>query len=130
MTDIARTTITLTKYYWEKLEKLVDKFAPTRAQVMSKIIENYIDSPNYIALINQYTEEIKQKEEEAARKEAKVPEIIEQRITEVLGAANKFTLDTFLRYLNIDEKFFFKNNQIWAQKFKYQLEGNIIIKTT
>ncbi|MHA1292647.1 MAG: hypothetical protein ACTSQJ_08285 [Promethearchaeota archaeon] len=128
MTNTVRTTVTLTQYYMNKIEKLVGSFSTTRAQVMSKIIENFIDSKKYINIINQIKMEKEVEKKERAKKEAKRPEIIEQRIKKILAGADEIPLDSFLKYLNIEEDFFYEKVAKWSLKYKFKVLNNKIFR--
>ena len=121
MTDTTRTTVTLTTSIMDLVEDLVGVFGATRAQVISNIVDYFLnDSKNFSLL----------KELRKRKRKLKHPEdiIIEHKINILLKGANKVPLDSFLNYLDIEESYFYEKNHIWSQKFKYYLEDNKIIK--
>ena len=131
MTDTTRTTVTLTEYYMERIDRLVGKFATTKAQVISKIVERFLDSNVYFDIIKQIEQEEQEKEDVEKRKEkelAKKPEIYKQKIKNVLSGANKIPIEEFLDYLNIDSTFFFDHLPKWKEEFNFTYEDNKIIR--
>jgi len=128
MTETTRTTVTLTPNYMDKIEELVGAFATTKAQVISKIVEKFFDSPENLALIENLRKEKKKKEDQRIKEEAKNPALIDKRITNVLTSANKIPIDSFLTYLKIDIEFFYDNLPKLKEKYKIRLVNNKIIK--
>ena len=121
MTDTTRTTVTLTTSIMNLVEDLVGVFGATKAQVISNIVEYFLnDSKNFTLL----------KELRARKRKLKHPDdtTIEHKINILLKGANKIPLDSFLNYLEIEESYFYEKNHIWSQKFKYHLEDNKIVK--
>ncbi|MGQ4873779.1 MAG: hypothetical protein ACP6IY_06875 [Promethearchaeia archaeon] len=115
MTDTQRTTITLTDFYWRKIERLVGKFASTKAQVISKIVENYLDSEAYYNYIKNLEEESKKlgpKEEE-----------IHLKLTNYISwAADGILLESFIsdimEILNVNRKFVLLKMSEWLKEFR------------
>ncbi len=128
MTDTARTTVTLTERYMKRIEKLVGKFATTRAQVIGKIVENFLDSRDYFSYLKQLKREREIEEEEMEKKKAKLPEIYDKRIRNVLSGANKIPINEFLNYLNIDFTFFYDMLSEWNDKYNFTYEDGKILK--
>lgn len=128
MTDTARTTVTLTERYMKRIEKLVGKFATTRAQVIGKIVENFLDSTDYFSYLKQLKREREIEEEEMEKKKAKLPEIYDKRIRNVLSGANKIPINEFLNYLNIDFTFFYDMLSEWKDKYNFTYEDGKILK--
>ncbi len=128
MTDTARTTVTLTERYMKRIEKLVGKFASTRAQVISKIVENFLDSTDYFSYLKRLEREREIEEEEMARKTAKLPEVFDERIRNVISGANKIPINEFLNYLNIDFTFFYDMLSEWKDKYNFTYEDGTILK--
>ena len=128
MTDTARTTVTLTENYMKRIEKLVGKFATTKAQVISKIVENFLDSSEYFNYLEQLKREQKNHEKNEAKKLAKKPEIYHKKIKNVLSGGNKIPIDEFLNYLNIDFDFFFDKLPEWKEEYSIFYENGRIIK--
>jgi len=121
MTDTTRTTVTLTNSSMIIIEKLVGVFGTTRAQVISNIVDRFLNNSNNLPLLYEL---------EKRKKQLQKPEdnIIGQKINKLLIGANLIPLDSFLKHLDIDESFFYERNHIWSQKFNYYLEDNKIIK--
>jgi len=128
MTDTARTTVTLTERYMKRIEKLVGKFATTRAQVIGKIVESFLDSTDYFSYLKQLKREREIEEEEMEKKKAKLPEIYDKRIRNVLSGANKIPINEFLNYLNIDFTFFYDMLSEWKDKYNFTYEDGKILK--
>ena len=129
MTDTARTTVTLTERYMKRIENLVGKFATTRAQVISKIVENFLDSEKYFNYLQQLEREKSLEQEAMAKKLAKQPEIYDKRIKNVLSGANKIPINEFLKYLNVDFTFFYDMLPEWKNKYNFTYDEGIIVKT-
>jgi len=121
MTDTTRTTVTLTTSIMNLVEDLVGVFGATKAQVIGNIVEYFLNDSKNFALLN----ELRRR-----KMKLKTPEnqIIEKKIILLLKGANKIPLDSFLKFLEIEESLFYEKNHIWSQKFKYYLEDNKIIK--
>ena len=128
MTDTARTTVTLTERYMKRIEKLVGKFSTTRAQVIGKIVENFLDSTDYFSYLKQLEREREIEEEEMEKKKAKLPEVYDKRIRNVLSGANKIPINEFLNYLNIDFTFFYDMLSEWKDKYNFTYEDGKILK--
>jgi hypothetical protein len=128
MTDTARTTVTLTERYMKRIENLVGKFATTRAQVISKIVENFLDSADYFNYLQQLEREKLIEEDAVAKKMAKQPEVYDKRIKNVLSGANKIPIEEFLNYLNIEIRFFYDKLPEWKNKYNFTYEEGIILK--
>jgi len=122
MTDTTRTTVTLTKSIMKLVEELVGVFGATKAQVIGNIVEYFINDSNNFPLLN----ELRNRKRKLKHPDEK---IIEHKITILLKGANKIPLEAFLRFINIDDSFFYEKNHIWSEKFNYYLEDNKIIKT-
>ena len=121
MTDTTRTTVTLTTSIMTLVEDLVGVFGATKAQVISNIVENFLNDSKNFALL----QELRKRKRELRHPE---DETIEHKINIILKGANKIPLDSFLNYLEIEESYFYEKNHVWSQKFKYYLEDNKIIK--
>ncbi len=129
MPDTARTTVTLTKNYMRRIEKLVGKFATTRAQVISKIVESFLDSKEYFDYLKQLEREKEIEEEQMVKKMARQPEVYNNRIRNILSGANKIPINEFLDYLNIDFTFFYDMLAEWKDKYNFLYEDGKIIKS-
>lgn len=123
MTDTKRTTVTLSTNYMNKVEELVDVYATTKAQVISKIVENFFDNPDNIHLLEKLREEKKK-----LKKKNQEPEKIENKIDMILKSANKIPISNFLDYLEIDMHYFFDNLPKWQEKFNIYYEDDRILK--
>ena len=128
MTDTARTTVTLTERYMKRIEKLVGKFATTRAQVISKIVENFLDSSDYFSYLKQLEREREIEEKEMEKKSAKRPEVYDKRIRNILSGANKIPVQEFLNYLNIDFTFFYDMLSEWKNKYNFTYEDGTVLR--
>jgi len=105
----------------KEVEELIGVFGATKAQVIGNIVEYFLNDNKNDLILNKLKD----------RKRKQCPpdnKIIEQRITNILKGANIIPLNSFLKYLEIQEDFFFENNHIWSQKYQYILEDNKIIK--
>ena len=122
MTDTTRTTVTLTTSIMDLVEDLVGVFGATRAQVISNIVEYFLNDSKNFTLLN----ELRRRKMKSSPPDDKIVEI---KINNMLKGADKIPLDSFLNYLEIDETIFYENNHKWSQKFKYYLEDNRIVKT-
>ena len=123
MTDTKRTTVTLSTNYMNKVEELVDVYATTKAQVISKIVENFFDNPDNIHLLEKLREEKKK-----LKKKNQEPEKIENKIDMILKSANKIPISNFLDYLEIDMHYFFDNLHKWQEKFNIYYKDDRKIK--
>lgn len=121
MTDTKRTTVTLTTSIMNLVGDLVGVFGATKAQVISNIVENFLNDSKNFPLLN----ELRKRK---MKLEHPDDETIEHKITLLLKGANKIPLESFLNFLEIEESIFYEKNHIWSQKFKYYLEDNKIIK--
>ncbi|MFX1444530.1 MAG: hypothetical protein ACFFHV_14040 [Promethearchaeota archaeon] len=130
MTDTIRTTVTLTERYMNRIEKLVGKFATTRAQAISKIVENFLDSANYFNYLKQLEREKEIEENEMAKRMAKKPEVYDKRIKNIFSGANNISINEFLDYLNIDYTFFFDMLSEWKDKYNFTYENGKVFKIT
>jgi len=128
MTDTLRTTVTLTERYMKRIEKLVGKFATTRAQVISKIVENFLDSANYFDYLKQLEREKEIEEKEIAKKMAKRPEVYDKRIKNIFSGVNRIPINEFLDYLNIDYTFFLDMLSEWKDKYNFTYESGELLK--
>lgn len=123
MTETERTTITLNSSIMNEIDELVGGFGSNRAQVISNIVELFLN--------NKKNEPFKEKMKERKRKNNKPKqEIVDPLIENILKGADYIPLDSFLTYLGIGKEFFYMNNYIWSQKHKYLLKEDKIIKIT
>ena len=130
MPDTLRTTVTLTERYMKQIDKLVGKFATTKAQVISKIVENYLDSEDYFTYIKQLEFEKEIEAKKMAEQSAKQPEVYDAKIRNILSGANKIPIQEFLDYLNIDINFFYDMISEWKDKYNLVYEDGKILKIT
>ena len=66
--------------------------------------------------------------EEKERNLAKLPEVYDKRIRNVLSGANKIPIQEFLNYLNIDFTFFYDMLTEWKDKYNFTYEDGTILK--
>ncbi|MFO8019333.1 MAG: hypothetical protein R6U96_11910 [Promethearchaeia archaeon] len=128
MTDTKRTTVTLTTNYMKKVEELIDVYAPTKAQVISKIVENFFDDPDNLTLLEKLREEKQKLLEQKRKKKYKHSEVIEEKIDNILKAADRIPISHFLKYLKIDIDYFFDKLPDWQEKFHIFYENDKIKK--
>ena len=122
MTDTTRTTVTLTTSIMNLVGDLVGVFGATKAQVISNIVEYFLNDSKNFTLLN----ELRKRKRKLEHPD---DETIEHKITILLKGANKIPLESFLNFLEIEETIFYEKNHIWSKKFNYYLEDNKIIKT-
>ncbi|MFX1377781.1 MAG: hypothetical protein ACFFA4_01690 [Promethearchaeota archaeon] len=121
MTETTRTTVTLNKSYMKLIEELVDVFGPTRAQVISNIVEYFFnDSKNDSLLEKLRTRKTKEK----------IPEKVEldNRIRKYLKRADKIPFNVFIEHLKLDNEFVINNLDEWGEKYNFRLIDNKIVK--
>ncbi|MHA1726525.1 MAG: hypothetical protein ACTSYC_09775 [Promethearchaeota archaeon] len=128
MTDTSRTTVTLSEFNMQMVEKLIGILGNTRAQVISAIVENYFRDEKNLKLIEKLITLKKDIEEEKVKEESKKIDIIEKKISNILLVADYIPLTSFLKYLNIDLEFFYDNVLEWKKKFNFKIENDKIIK--
>ena len=121
MTDTSRATVTLDRSLMNLVDEIVGVFGATRPQVINNIVELFFNNPKNDILLEKLR---------LRQRNQNYPEIhtVEINLGEFLQGANKIPLDTLLKYLNIGEPYFWKNNKKWSQKYQYTVEENIIIK--
>ncbi len=129
MTDTSRTTVTLSEFNMQMVERLIGILGNTRAQVISAIVENYFRDEKNLKLIEKLITLKKNFEEEKIKEESKNIDIIEKKISNMLLIGDYIPLTSFLKYLNIDLEFFYENVLEWKKKFNFKIENDKIIKT-
>lgn len=121
MTDTSRTTVTFTTSIMREIEVLIGVFGATRAQVISNIVEYFLNDKKNDALIAK----LKERKREQNKPDGK---IIGEKIKYFLKGTNYIPLETFLKNLGIGEKYFYENNHIWSEKYNYTLQDLKIVK--
>ncbi len=121
MTETTRTTVTLSKSYMKLIEELVDVFGATKAQVISNIVEYFLNDERNDPLL--------EKLRARKRKEHPPEEIkLNETIKNYLKISDKIPLDIFIDHLNLDKDFVVRNLEEWADKFKFLIIDNKIVK--
>ncbi len=121
MTDTARTTVTLNKSYMKLIDELVDVFGPTKAQVISNIVEYFFNDSKNDPLLEKLR---------ARKRKEKPPEIsdLDNRIRNYLKRADKIPFNIFLDHLKLDSEFVIENLDEWGEKYNIMFVDNKIIK--
>lgn len=121
MTETARTTVTLNKSYMRLIEELVDVFGPTKAQVISNIVEYFFNDNKNDPLL----------EKLRARKRKENPpneSDIDLRIKNYLTISDKVPFNVFVEHLKLDVDFVVTHLEEWAEKYNFKFIENKIIK--
>jgi len=126
MTETTRTTVTLSEFNMSLVEDLIGILGNTRAQVISAIVERYLQNEQTIALIEKLKSIKMDKEEEIRKEKARKPEIIEKKIENLRISTDTLSIKSFLNYLKIDLEFFYNNLPVWKQKYKFELDQELI----
>jgi hypothetical protein len=127
MTETTRTTVTLSKFNMSLVEDLIGILGNTRAQVISTLVERYLQNEQNIALIEKLKAIKRQKELEATEQKAKNPEVIDKKIKNLVVNAKTITIESFLDYLKIDNEFFYNHLPEWKEKYGISVENKRII---
>jgi len=121
MTETTRTTVTLNKSYMRLIEELVDVFGPTKAQVISNIVEYFLNDAKNDPLL----------EKLRARKRKENPpnaSDIDLRIKKYLAISDKVPFNVFVEHLKLDVDFVITHLEEWAEKYNFKFIENKIIK--
>ncbi len=121
MTETTRTTVTLNKSYMRLIEELVDVFGPTKAQVISNIVEYFFNDNKNDPLL----------EKLRARKRKENPpnaSDIDLRIKKYLNISDKVPFNVFVEHLKLDVDFVITHLEEWAEKYNFKFIENKIIK--
>jgi len=121
MTETTRTTVTLNKSYMRLIEELVDVFGPTKAQVISNIVEYFFNDNKNDPLL----------EKLRARKRKENPpneSDIDLRIKKYLTISDKVPFNVFVEHLKLDVDFVVTHLEEWAEKYNFKFIENKIIK--
>ena len=121
MTETTRTTVTLNRSYMRLIEELVDVFGPTKAQVISNIVEYFFNDNKNDPLL----------EKLRARKRKENPpneSDIDLRIKNYLTISDKVPFNVFVEHLKLDVDFVITHLEEWAEKYNFRFIENKIIK--
>jgi len=121
MTETTRTTVTLNKSYMRLIKELIDVFGPTKAQVISNIVEYFFNDNKNDPLL----------EKLRARKRKENPPIesdIDLRIKNFLTISDKVPFNVFVEHLKLDYDFVIAHLEEWAKKYNFKFIENKIIK--
>ena len=122
MTETTRTTVTLNKSYMRLVEELIDVFGPTKAQVISNIVEYFFNDNRNDALLN--------KLRTRKRKENPPPElVVDRKIKNYLSISDKIPFNVFLEHLELDFDYAINHLGEWARKYGFKFIDNKIIVT-
>ena len=119
MTETTRTTVTLSEFNMSLIEDLIGILGNTKAQVISTIVEKFLQTEENISLLEKL-KDIKK------NKEAKKPDIIYNKITNLVAGTKTIELESLLNYLNIDLDFFYNNLPEWKEKFGMIIDNKLI----
>ena len=118
MTDVKRTTVTLSKIYMDMIDDLVGVFGRTQAAVINNIVQYFFNNSNNFELL---------RELRSRKKREPNIIIIEDKIKKILKGVKSIQLDHFLEYLEIDREVLFENLDEWKNKFHFELDYDKII---
>ena len=121
MTETTRTTVTLNRSYMRLIKELVDVFGPTKAQVISNIVEYFFNDNKNDPLL----------EKLRARKRKENPpneSDIDLRIKNYLTISDKVPFNVFVEHLKLDVDFVITHLEEWAEKYNFRFIENKIIK--
>ena len=124
MADTDRTTITLAQFYMDCVEDCIGILGTSRTQVISKIVEIFFDKPENI----EWMDKLRKKREIIENKKLE-PAMIEEKIRNFLNISDNIPIDDFLDFLNIDMDTARKYLHEWAEKFKFRLDDQRILKS-
>ncbi|TFF89054.1 MAG: hypothetical protein EU548_08135 [Promethearchaeota archaeon] len=128
MSDSDRTSITLSKILWDLVDDCVGTIGYNRSQVIGVVLQDFFKKPENLKSIEKLKNIREKKLKKAIREQPKEPDIIEQKIKEILTFSTKIKKETFLDYLEITEEYFKDNVYEWSQKFDFVLEMDVIKK--
>lgn len=122
MTETTRTTVTLNKSYMKLIEELVDVFGPTKAQVITNIVEYFFNDSKNDPLL----------EKLRARKRKEIipdKEDLENRIRRYLNKADKIPFNVFVNHLKLDSEYLINHLDEMGDQYNFKIIDNKIIKT-
>ncbi len=122
MTETTRTTVTLNKSYMKLIEELVDVFGPTKAQVITNIVEYFFNDSKNDPLL----------EKLRARKRKEIipdKEDLENRIRRYLNKADKIPFNVFVNHLKLDAEYLINHLDEMGDQYNFKIIENKIIKT-
>lgn len=128
MSDSDRTSITLSKILWDLVDDCVGTIGYNRSQVIGVVLQDFFKKPENLKSIEKLKNIREKKLKKAIREQPKEPDIIEQKIKEILTFSTKIKKETFLDYLEITEEYFKDSVYEWSQKFDFVLEMDVIKK--
>ena len=120
MTETTRTTVTLNKSYMRLVEDLVDVFGPTKAQVISNIVEYFFNDNKNDGLLDKLR----------ARKRKENPpndSEVDIKINNFLSISDKIPFNIFVEHLRLDFDYAIKHLDEWAKKYNFKFIDNKII---
>jgi len=120
MTETTRTTVTLNKSYMRLVEELIDVFGPTKAQVISNIVEYFFNDNKNDALLDKLR----------ARKRKEIPPSdleVDIKIKNYLSISDKIPFNVFLEHLKLDFDYAINHLDEWAKKYGFKFIDNKII---
>ncbi len=126
MTDTTRTTVTLSEFNMSLIEDLIGILGTTKAQVITAIVERYLQNEENIALIEKLKDLKNRKEIENIREKARDPVEIEKKINNLRVSTKTIEILSFLDYLKIDLEFFYDNLPIWKEEYGFSIDNKLI----
>lgn len=121
MTETTRTTVTLNKSYMKLIEELVDVFGATKAQVISNIVEYFLNDSKNDSLLEKLR---------TRKRKEKIPdkEDLDNRIRNYLKRTDKIPFNIFLAHLKLDGEFVINQLDELGEKYNFRLIDNKIVK--
>ena len=119
MTETTRTTVTLSEFNMSLVEDLIGILGNTKAQVISTIVEKYLQTEKNISLLEKL-KDIKK------NKEAMKPEIINDKIKNLIAGTKAIEIDNLIDYLKIDLDFFYDHLPEWKEKYGMIIDNKLI----
>ena len=126
MTETTRTTVTLSEFNMSLVEDLIGILGNTKAQVISTIVEKFLQTEKNITLLEKLKEIKSKKELENKLEEAKKPTVIDNKIKNLIKGSTSIELKNLLEYLKIDIEFFYNHLPEWKDKYEIVVENKII----
>ena len=122
MTETTRTTVTLNKSYMKLIEELIDVFGATKAQVISNIVEYFLNDSKNDPLLEKLR---------ARKRKEKIPDKLELdiRIRKYLKMADKIPFEVFVDHLKLDADYVINHLDEWGEKYNFKIIDNKIMKT-
>ncbi|HEC36704.1 MAG TPA: hypothetical protein ENI29_00620 [bacterium] len=120
MTETTRTTVTLNKSYMRLVEELVDVFGTTKAQVISNIVEYFLNDNKNDALLDKLR----------ARKRKEIPPSdleVDNKIKKYLSISDKIPFNVFVEHLRLDIDYAVNHLDEWAKRYDFKFIDNKIV---